>query len=96
MARPGGVVVESGAFVDLGPVEVNPNRDICTRSVTVIGIGGERATSYAPSLALLAANRERLPIDRIVTHRLPLAEAHEALAVSQTEHAMKVVLDPRL
>lgn len=96
MARPGGVVVESGAFVDLGAVDVNPNRDICTRSITVIGIGGERATSYAPSLALLAANRERLPIDRIVTHRLPLAEAHDALAVSQTEHAMKVVLDPRL
>ena len=96
MARPGGVVVESGAFVDLGAVDVNPNRDICTRSVTVIGIGGERATAYAPSLALLAANRERLPVDRIVTHRLPLEQAGEALAVSQTEPAMKVVLDPRL
>ena len=94
MARPGGVVVESGAFVDLGPVPVNPNRDICTPSVTVIGIGGERATSYAPSLDLLAANRARLPVDRIVTHRFPLESAADALAVSQTAESVKVVIDP--
>jgi threonine dehydrogenase-like Zn-dependent dehydrogenase len=96
MARPGGVVVESGAFVDLGPVEVNPNRDVCSRSVTVIGVGGERATSYGPSLELLAANRASLPVDRIVTHRLPLEDAAGALAVSQQDGAMKVVLDPSL
>ena len=96
MVRPGGVVVESGDFVDLGAVEINPNRDICTRSVTVIGIGGERATAYAPSLDLLAANRASLPVDRIVTHRLPLERAAEALEISQQDSAMKVVLDPRL
>jgi L-iditol 2-dehydrogenase len=96
MARPGGVVVESGAFVDLGPVEINPNRDLCTRSVTVIGIGGERATSYAPSLELLAANRERLPVDRIVTHRLPLEAAADALELAQRAESVKVVLDPSL
>ncbi len=96
MARPGGVVVESGAFVDLGPVEINPNRDICTRSVTLIGIGGERATSYYPSLELLAASRASLPVDRIVTHRLPLERAADALAISQQDGAMKVVLDPAL
>jgi threonine dehydrogenase-like Zn-dependent dehydrogenase len=96
MARPGGVVVESGDFVDLGPVEINPNRDICTRSVTVIGIGGERATAYGPSLELLAAHRASLPIDRIVTHRLPLERAADALELSQRDGAMKVVLDPAL
>jgi threonine dehydrogenase-like Zn-dependent dehydrogenase len=96
MARPGGVVVESGDFVDLGPVQINPNRDICTRSVTVIGIGGERATAYGPSLELLAAHRVSLPVDRIVTHRLPLERAAEALELSQRDGAMKVVLDPAL
>jgi L-iditol 2-dehydrogenase len=96
MVRVGGVVVESGAFVDLGPVEVNPNRDICVPNVTVIGIGGERATSYAPSLELLARNRDRLPVDRIVTHRLPLEDAREAIEIAQRDGAMKVVLDPNL
>ena len=96
MVRVGGVVVESGAFVDLGPVEINPNRDICTTNVTVIGIGGERATSYAPSLELFARHRDRLPLDRIVTHRLRLEDAREALELAQHDGAMKVVLDPAL
>jgi threonine dehydrogenase-like Zn-dependent dehydrogenase len=96
LVRPGGVVVESGAFVDLGPVELNPNRDLCSRNVTVIGIGGERATSYAPSLELLARNRDRLPVGRVVTHRLRLEDAREALELSQADGAMKVVLDPAL
>jgi L-iditol 2-dehydrogenase len=96
MARPGGVVVESGDFVDLGPVQINPNRDICTRSVTVVGIGGERATTYGPSLELLAMHRASLPVDRIVTHRLPLERAADALELSQRDGAMKVVLDPAL
>ena len=96
MVRVGGIVVESGAFVDLGPVELNPNRDICTPNVTVIGIGGERATSYAPSLELLARNRDRLPLDLIVTHRLPLEAAAEAVELAQRDGAMKVVLDPNL
>ena len=63
--------------------------------MTVIGIGGERATAYAPSLGLLAANRASLPVDRIVTHRLPLEAPREALELSQRDGAMKVVLDPR-
>jgi L-iditol 2-dehydrogenase len=96
MVRVGGVVVESGAFVDLGPVEVNPNRDICTTNVTVVGVGGELATSYAPSLELLARNRARLPIDQIVTHRLRLEDARDALELAQRDGAMKVVLDPAL
>ena len=96
MVRVGGIVVESGAFVDLGPVAVNPNRDICTPNVTVIGVGGERATSYAPSLELLAQNRDRLPLDLIVTHRLPLEAAGEAVRLAQQDGAMKVVLDPNL
>ena len=96
MVRPGGVVVESGAFVDLGPVEVNPNRDICTTNVTVIGVGGEKATAYASSMELLARNRDRLPLDRIVTHRMALEDAGDALELSQRDGAMKVVLDPLL
>jgi threonine dehydrogenase-like Zn-dependent dehydrogenase len=96
MVRVGGIVVESGAFVDLGAVQVNPNRDICTTNVTVIGIGGETATSYAPAMELLARNRDRLPLARIVTHRMALEDARDALELAQRDGAMKVVLDPAL
>jgi threonine dehydrogenase-like Zn-dependent dehydrogenase len=95
MVRVGGVVVEAGTFVDMGPVSINPNSDICTRNVSVIGIGGETATSYLPAMRLMAANLDRLPFDRIVSHRMPLRRAQEAVELAQTEAAMKVVIEPQ-
>jgi threonine dehydrogenase-like Zn-dependent dehydrogenase len=95
MVRVGGVVVESGTFVDMGPVSINPNSDICTRNVSVLGIGGETATSYLPSMRLMAANLDRLPFDRIVSHRMPLHRAQEGVELAQTEAAVKVVIAPQ-
>ena len=94
MVRPGGVVVEAGTFVDMGPVGINPNSDICTRNVSVIGIGGETAGSYLPAMRLMAANLRHLPFERIVTHRMPLERAQEAVELAQTNAAMKVVMAP--
>ncbi len=94
MVRAGGVVVEAGAFVDMGGVSINPNSDICTRNVCVLGIGGELATAYLPSMRLLAANLDRLPLRDVVTHRMPLERATEALELSHTDEAMKVVFAP--
>lgn len=92
MVRMGGTVVEAGAFVDMGPVEINPNADICTRDVTVLGVGGETAEAYVPAMELMARNLGRLPLDRVVSHRLPLGEAQRGIELSQREEAMKVVL----
>jgi threonine dehydrogenase-like Zn-dependent dehydrogenase len=92
MVRVGGTVVEAGAFVDMGPVAINPNADICTKSVSVLGIGGETAETYAPAMELLARNLDRLPLDRFVSHRLPLEDAQSALELAQRDEAMKVVL----
>jgi threonine dehydrogenase-like Zn-dependent dehydrogenase len=94
MARVGGTVVEAGAFVDMGSVEINPNADICTRNVSVLGIGGETAESYLPAMELLARNLDRLPLDRFVSHRLPLERAQQAVQLAQRDEAMKVVLAP--
>ena len=94
MVRVGGVVVEAGTFVDMGPVAINPNSDICTKNVSVIGVGGETATAYLPSMRLMAANLDRLPFDRFVSHRMPLERAQEGLELAQTDSAMKVVMAP--
>jgi L-iditol 2-dehydrogenase len=95
MVRVGGVVVEAGTFVDMGPVSINPNSDICTRNVSIIGIGGETATSYLPAMRLMAANLERLPFNRIVSHRMPLDRAQEGVELAQTDAAMKVLIAPQ-
>jgi L-iditol 2-dehydrogenase len=94
MVRVGGVVVEAGTFVDMGPVSINPNADICTRNVAVIGVGGETATGYLPSMRLMAANLKRLPIERFVSHRFGLEEAQHAVELAQTDAAVKVVMAP--
>ncbi len=94
MVRVGGTVVEAGAFVDMGPVEINPNADICTKNVNVLGIGGETTESYKPAMELLVHNLDRLPIESLVSHRLPLERAQEAVELAQRDEAMKVVLSP--
>jgi threonine dehydrogenase-like Zn-dependent dehydrogenase len=60
----------------------------------VIGVGGETATSYLPAMRLMAANQRHLPFDRIVTHRMPLERAQEAVELAQTDAAMKIVMAP--
>jgi L-iditol 2-dehydrogenase len=94
MARYGGVVVEAGAFVDMGEVGVNPSADICSKNLNVIGIGGEDAAAYVPAMKLMAENLDRLPLAEIITHKLPLERAAEAVELSQQEGTMKVLLDP--
>ena len=94
--RTGGVIVEAGAFVDMGPVQINPNSDICARNVSIVGVGGERATEYEPVMRLMAANLDRYPLREIVSHVLPLDRAEEAVLLAQSGEAMQVALDPRL
>ncbi len=94
LVRWGGTVIEAGAFVDLGPVPVNPNRDVCARNVCVLGVGGETADGYVPAMEAMAAHLDRMPLDRVVTHRFPLERAEEAIELSQSDEAMKVVLAP--
>jgi len=94
LVRWGGTVIEAGAFVDLGSVPVNPNADICSRNICVLGIGGETDLAYGPAMAAMAAHLDRLPLDRVVSHRFPLERAAEALEVSQADAATKVVLSP--
>ena len=94
MVRMGGVVVEAGTFVDMGPVSINPNSDICAKNVTVMGIGGETATSYGPAMRLMAANLKHLPLEKFVSHRFGLGRAQEAVELAQTGDAVKVVMAP--
>jgi threonine dehydrogenase-like Zn-dependent dehydrogenase len=96
MVRVGGVVVESGAFVDMGPVMMNPNSDICTRNVAVLGIGGEEATHYEPAMRMMASNLDRYPLTSITSHVLPLDRAQEAVLLAQSGEAMQVAIDPRI
>ena len=90
--RDGGTLVEVGAFVDLGPVALNP-ADLLGRNLTLMGVAGEDARSYDATLAMLAAHHHRVPFHRAVTHTFPLARAEEAMQTALAAgDAMKVVI----
>jgi threonine dehydrogenase-like Zn-dependent dehydrogenase len=87
-------VIEAGAFVSdpTHPVQIDPNRDICVKDVTILGVGGEDLAHYAPSLRLLERHPERFA--PLITHRVGLAEVGDALELAQTGAAMKVLVAP--
>ena len=94
LVRPGGVVIEPGTFVDMGDVPVNPSRDICTKGVTIIGIGGETLPQYAPALRMLDRHADRLGLHRIISHRVGLHDVGDALELAQQPAAMKILVTP--
>lgn len=94
LLRDGGTLIEVGAFVDLGPVPVNP-ASILGRNLTIIGVAGEDARIYDRMLAMLAEHHRSVPFDRIVTHVFGLDEAQTAVdAALGADTAMKVVIAP--
>jgi L-iditol 2-dehydrogenase len=94
LLRDGGTLIEVGAFVDLGPVPVNP-ADILGRNLTIVGVAGEDARSYDATLRMLAEHHARVPFHRAVTHRFPIERAAEAMQTALgAGDAMKVVIEP--
>ncbi len=94
LLRDGGTLLEVGAFVDLGPVELNP-ADLLGRNLTLVGVAGEDARSYDSTLRMLAEHHGTIPFDRIVTHRFGVEAAHDAMQTALgAGDAMKVVITP--
>lgn len=95
LLRDGGTLVEVGAFVDLGPRPFNP-AVLCGRSLTLLGVGGEDARAYEPTLRLLERHHREVPFAKAITHRFPLAQAVDAMETAlRAENAMKVVIEPQ-
>jgi threonine dehydrogenase-like Zn-dependent dehydrogenase len=94
LVRPGGTVIEPGTFVDMGDVGVNPSRDICTKGVTILGIGGETLPQYAPALRMLARHEARFR--PLLTHRVGLDDVGRALELAQSPAAIKVLVTPNI
>jgi len=94
LLRDGGTLVEVGAFVDLGPVPVNPAA-ILGRNLTVVGVAGEDARAYDRTLAMLAEHHETVPFHKAVTHQFGLEDAELAMQTALgADEAMKVVITP--
>ena len=96
MVRDGGVVIEVGAFVDMGEERINP-AVLCARNLTLFGVGGEDLLTYEGTLALLDRHRAAVPFEAMVSHRFDVSEAIEAMSVAlDAEASAKVLIMPGL
>ncbi len=89
--RRGGIVVEVGHFTDPGGVEIRPNI-ICFKDLDIRGMWAYPAMQFKTALSFL--KNTRAPLDRFITHRLPLGKIGEGLEITGSESAMKVVIEP--
>jgi threonine dehydrogenase-like Zn-dependent dehydrogenase len=91
MVRDGGVVIEVGAFVDMGDAPLNP-AVLCARNLTLFGVGGEDLVTYENTLALMTRHRDAIPFAEMVSHRFPVSDAAQAMAVALDPDASAKVL----
>jgi len=91
MVRDGGLVIEVGAFVDMGEESFNP-AVLCGRNLTMLGIGGEDLLVYEGTLALLARHQASAGFADMVSHRFGVQDAPEAMRTALDADASAKVL----
>jgi threonine dehydrogenase-like Zn-dependent dehydrogenase len=96
LLRPGGTYIEAGNFSDLGTVEISPNRHLCSKGIRMIGIAGNEAGAYGPSMRQMARTLDRYPWREFVSHRFPLERVEEAVTTAIAPSSLKVVIEPWL
>jgi L-iditol 2-dehydrogenase len=94
MLRLGGLLVEAGNFSDLGEIGISPHRHLCSKSVRILGVGGEEPASYGPSMRQMARYMRQYPLRDFVTHRYPLLQVETAVHKAIAPDSMKVVIEP--
>jgi threonine dehydrogenase-like Zn-dependent dehydrogenase len=94
MLRRGGTYLETGNFADTGEVSINVHRHIAAKNVLIYGNTNHPHDGYYAAFDMMWRNRERFPIEKLITHRFKLEQAQEAMQKSFEEDALKVVFTP--
>jgi threonine dehydrogenase-like Zn-dependent dehydrogenase len=89
LVRPGGRVLLFG--MDQTAAPATRQYDIARREITVIGSFIQR-TSFPKVVRILESGK--LPVERLITHQLPLSDFGKAIELLSQGRAVKVVLEP--
>ncbi len=76
--RNSGTLVEVGNFVDSGTFPFNPCTDLLAKGIRIIGSFDNEAEHFVRALPLIADRR--IPLDKLITHRVALEDLPRALA----------------
>ncbi|MFC1937017.1 zinc-binding dehydrogenase [Chloroflexota bacterium] len=90
-ARRGGKLIEVGHFTDNGTIEIHPYY-ICFRDLDIHGSWAYPAAFFRDVIDML--QRTTIPVEEVVTHKLPLEELPRGLEITGTKDAGKVAILP--
>ncbi|MCQ2431990.1 MAG: zinc-binding dehydrogenase [Clostridia bacterium] len=91
--RNGGGLCELGFFINGGDATINPHFDICSKEITTVGSWVYTLRDYATTFDFLKrAKAIGLPLQELITHRFPLSEINEALAVNLRQEGLKIAV----
>ncbi len=95
MCRDGGKYLVLGHYCDAGTVAWNPH--IVTRKqLSVLGSWSSEPRHMKMALEFLLANQKQFPFAEMVSHRFPIEQANEALALTASGQATKTAIVPSL
>ncbi len=98
--RNSGTFVEVGNFVDSGTIPFNPCRDLLEKGIRLIGSFDNEAEHFVRAIPLIAD--KRIPLEKLITHRIPLGKLEEALSavekggLYQGKETVKIMVDTSL
>ncbi len=91
--RNGGGLCELGFFINGGDATINPHFDICSKEITTVGSWVYTLRDYATTFDFLKrAKGIGLPMGKLITHKFPLEDINEALAVNLKMEGLKIAI----
>lgn len=92
LTRPGGTVVEFGAYTDRGMAQVSPT-SICRKDLTIMGSNGYAPRQFGVALGILQSPTGEV-LRQVTTRMVSLDDLPEVLSRPTEEDVMKVLVRP--
>jgi L-iditol 2-dehydrogenase len=89
-----GTYLVVGNYIDMGDANLNPQRQILSRNLRIIGVNGMAYQSYARALSLMNIHWKKYNIDKFVTHKFTIDNAETALKKADSMQSLKVLVTP--
>jgi len=87
----GGKVIELGHYTDPGSVDINPHT-ICNKDLDIRGVWAYPQIQFKTAVDALA--QFEMPLEKLITHKLPLEKTEKAIQLLGKDAVLKVVIEP--
>jgi threonine dehydrogenase-like Zn-dependent dehydrogenase len=89
-----GTYLVVGNYIDMGVAKINPQKQILSRDIRIIGVNGMPYQAYWRALSLLELHWRKFNVDKFVTHSFTIDKAEAALEKADSMKSLKVLVTP--